>query len=202
MVYHMFEKESRLDWKPEHQERGDSYLQYAENYKDSMLVLLKEVSSRSWGHDYEFAPLLFLFRHYLELQLTGLILYGSVVSPSLRKNLNEFMAKSRTNHSLVMLYEKLKEVEIDKKYWTKELNRLITNFDKLDNRSDRFRYPERNDGNEFYTNDKYFEANFQFYIELTTLSTLKEHIEYAVKSLESLEGYFDSKVFKSKHLWR
>lgn len=156
-----------------------------------MLVLLNEVSLRSCGHDYEILPLLFLFRHYLELQLTGLILYGSVISPKLRKDLNDFMEKARKTHSLVMLYEKLKEVEVDKKYWTKELNRLITNFDKLDNRSDRFRYPERNNGNEFYSNDKNFEHNLQFFQELTTLSTLKEHIDYAVTSLENLEGYFD-----------
>ena len=115
MVNHMFEKRFPLDWKPEHQERGDNYLQYAENYKDSELVLLKEVSLRSSGHDYEILPLLFLFRHYLELQLTGLILYGSIISPNLRNDLNEFMAKARTNHSLVMLYEKLKEVEVDRK---------------------------------------------------------------------------------------
>ena len=207
----MFEKIYPLDWKPRYQEYGDDYLQYAEMYKNVVEILLDNACSRkgydfksldnrlntSHGHDYEILPILFNFRHYLELQLTGLILYGSIISPNLKEDLDAFMIGARESHSLMKLYNKLKTVEIPKKYWTKEITKLIQDFDKLDPRSDRFRYPENRMGIKFYEGDdkKYKkEYNKEFLKKITILTSSIYYMITAIDHFENLEAYFDMRL--------
>lgn len=201
----MFERYYPLHYKPRFQDRGNDYLQYAEMYKNVVETLLDnsystngygfknlpEGLNTSHGHDFEILPLLFNFRHYIELQLTGLILYGSNFSPNLNNNLEKFLVKSRKTHSLMKLYDKLKTVEIEENYFPRALTRLITNLEKLDHGSDRFRYPEDSSGFKFYETDEVYNTNKRFYEELTKLSSLRDHITNAVASLENLEAYFE-----------
>lgn len=201
----MFERYYPLHYKPIFQDRGNDYLQYAEMYKNVVEILLDNTCSiygyefknlpdglnTSHGHDYEILPLLFNFRHYIELQLTGLILYGSNFSPNLNNNLENFLVESRSNHSLMKLYDKLKTVEIDKIYFPQTLTRLITNLDKLDHGSDRFRYPEDSFGFKFYETDEVYNSNKRFYENLTKLSSFVDYVTNAISSLENLKGYFE-----------
>lgn len=54
-----------------------SYLAYGEVYKDAVNSLSEQFDKDNVHHDYGILPLLFIFRHYIELKLTGLILYIS-----------------------------------------------------------------------------------------------------------------------------
>ena len=197
-----------LHYKPT-KERGMDYLQYAEMYKNNVEILLdnllaengyefkvlEECLNTAHGHDYEILPLLFNFRHFLELQLTGLILFGSIISPKLESDLDSFMEKSRKSHSLTSLINKLRHVEIPKSYLNDEIIKFIHDFDKFDGKSDRFRYPEDIKGVSFFTKyDTKFLEYIDFYDGLIQSSYLAEIISRTIFTLKNLESYFDIQI--------
>ena len=55
--------------------RKDGFLQYAFVYKDCVELLLENYEKKPPSHDYGMAPTLFLLRHYVELQLKGILLF-------------------------------------------------------------------------------------------------------------------------------
>jgi len=57
-------------------EKAEVYLQYAAVYKDAIEILLKDFSNHHPPHDYALAPLLALLRHFIEIQLKGIIMHG------------------------------------------------------------------------------------------------------------------------------
>ena len=160
----MHEKIFPLDYRPS-KERGFYYLLYAQIYKNSVEILLdnllsqkgyefqilKERLNDAHGMDHETLPLLFNFRHYVELQLTGLILYGSIISPELNDGLNEFIEQARFDHSLTKLFNKFRQFKIRNGSWDKDLISFILTLDKFDLKSDRFRYPENRDAVQYFT---------------------------------------------------
>lgn len=178
---------------PKWQPCGDNYLLYANVYKTAVKDLLYNLQNHSGhNHDYQNIPLLYLFRHYIELQLTGLILYGSIISDNLSENIDEFIEKARKTHNLMMLLNKLKEVEIPNKYWNKTVTTFITNLDKLDKKSDRFRYPENSNGQIFYgPDDPIYKTNPMFFVDLNKLDVLAADIDNVIQFLEGMETYFD-----------
>lgn len=197
-----------LHYKP-HKQPGNDYLLYAHMYKNNVEILLDNLLSHNGykfkvlesrlnsahGHDYETLPLLFNFRHYIELQLTGLILQGSVISPNLAKDLDEFIGQARSTHSLTTLLNKLRAIEIQKNYWDKKLIKFILQFDKFDPKSDRFRYPENRQGSNFFTQDdaKYEQYN-DFYKNITRSSYLEDIILKTIDTFDNLEVYLDMKI--------
>ena len=201
----MYEKFYPLDYRPS-RERGHYYLLYADVYKNTVEILLdnllaqkgyefqvlKERLNDSHGFDHETLPLLFNFRHYVELQLTGLILYGSIISPELNDGLNKFLEHARKNHSMTNLFNKFRQFKIHIGSWDKNLICFILTPDKFDLKSDRFRYPENRKGVQFFTSEdtKYIEHKY-FYLNLKRASYLHENIIKVIDTLESLETYFD-----------
>lgn len=197
-----------LHYKPT-KERGRDYLLYAEMYKNNVEILLdnllaengyefrvlKECLNTAHGHDYETLPLFFNFRHFLELQLTGLILFGSIISPKLERDLDRFIVKSRTSHSLTTLITKLRQVEIPKSYLDGEIIKFILVFDKFDGKSDRFRYPEDSKGVSFFTEDdtKFMEYS-HFYNGLIQLPYIADIISRTIFTFKNLESYFDIQI--------
>jgi len=194
-----------LHYKPT-EERGLDYLIYAEMYKNNVEILLdnlltengyefrvlEERLNTAHGHDYEILPLLFNFRHFLELQLTGLILFGSIISPKLERDLDSFMESSRKSHSLTSLINKLRLVEIPKSYFDDKIINFIHSFDKFDIKSDRFRYPENRKGVSYFSdNDKKYIEYIEFYNKLMQESYLAEIIPRTIFIFKNLESYFD-----------
>jgi len=188
----MTEKFFQPDFIPKWQPRGDNYLNYANAYKTAVQILLDNLQNTGHDHDYQNIPLLYLFRQYIELQLTGLILYGSIISGNLSENIDEFIKKARTSHNLKTLLDKLKQVEIPDEYWNKTVTTFITNLNQMDNRSDRFRYPENSKGQEFYKpGDSVYQNNKTFYNELNRLDILETRINDVINFLEGMETYFE-----------
>ena len=201
----MHEKIFPLDYRPS-KERGFYYLLYAQIYKNSVEILLdnllsqkgyefqilKERLNDAHGMDHETLPLLFNFRHYVELQLTGLILYGSIISPELYDGLDEFIDKARSDHNLTKLFNKFRQFKIRSGSWDKDLISFILTLDKFDLKSDRFRYPENRDAVQYFTSEdiKYIKHK-HFYINLKSASYLRENIIKVIDTLESLETYLD-----------
>jgi hypothetical protein len=89
-------------------------------------------------------PIFTLYRHHLELQLKWVIRW----SPCCTKDIREWLAGK---HSLVALWDKLKEVYPRFSAWTtprctKACRRLILEFDHHDPNSQASRYPEDKEG--------------------------------------------------------
>lgn len=94
-----------LEYKPIGSRKSDDYLQYAEVYKEAIRSLIKKFSEEPPMHDYSLAPILFLLRQYIELQLKGIIIYG------------EYSAEVIGTHNIVFLYEEALKA-IQKKIWS------------------------------------------------------------------------------------
>lgn len=187
----MIEKTFQLQDKPEYQDKGEGYLLDAHVYKDSVMVLLEHLKNTDIYHDYQIKPLLFLFRHFIELKLKGLILYSSNAFPNSIENIEEFMGEARTTHNLMKLLNKLKDIKIPRIKLPKDFTIFITHLDRLDNDSVRFRYPENSIGSEFYVTDPIYIQNKKFFDEIMQLKNIAKHIETVTEILENLETCLD-----------
>ncbi|MCE2498709.1 MAG: hypothetical protein J4F28_06960 [Nitrosopumilaceae archaeon] len=171
------------------------YLEFGEVYKSALKTLMrhfempdedmqKEIDERTDpgilllpDHDYGIAPLAFLFRHYIEIKLKGLILYkGGSWEPT---------------HDVRWLLEQLKNIlnserEGGDNRLSAETCIIINEFQKLDKNSDGFRYPYGKKGDPSLQNDsallKYFNS----------LSTFKQMVNYVVDDFTNLEGDIDA----------
>ncbi|MCH7560150.1 MAG: HEPN domain-containing protein [Thaumarchaeota archaeon] len=166
-----------------------NYLAYGEVYKSALKSLIahfektdediqKEITNNVDSdilllakHDYGIAPLSFLFRHYIEIKLKGLILYKG----------NSF----ELTHDIDKLFNQLKDI-IDSERFSDETCLIIEEFQILDKSSDGFRYPyttkdapSLQDKNDFL---KYFNS----------LSTFKEMVDFVIDDLTNLEGDIDA----------
>lgn len=175
-----------IGWKPPWESMGGLYLQYAEVYKDAAELLLKDLQELG-GHSYKPLPLLYLFRHYIELQLTGLIAYGAYFSRGLRRDLEMFLEEKRRSHNLMKLFNKLQTYEQSLDF-PKEFSTFLANLDNFDKASDRFRYPENKHGEEYFS--KKFD-NDQFINIINRATELTKYIGVVINHLESIEAYFE-----------
>jgi HEPN domain-containing protein len=162
-----------LEYNPSPWNRAEAWLEYAEVYRDAVRVLLSWIKKNQGGyHDYQILPLLFLFRHYLELQLKGMILQrGGTFRPK--------------EHSLSQLLKLIKLY--DTNGYLVESPLIIRQLSALDERSDVFRYPEDTKGKRYFQ-----QTTVPIYEELTKLFSLSQIIIVTVNELENLEGYFDA----------
>lgn len=166
-----------------------NYLAYGEVYKSALKSLMvnfertdeevqKEITNNVDPdilllpeHDYGIAPLSFLFRHYIEIKLKGLILYKGV----------DF----ELTHDINKLLDDLKNL-VDSERLSDETCLVIEEFQKLDENSDGFRYPYTTRGKPSLQNNndvlKYFNS----------LSTFKEMVEFVMDDLTNLEGDIDA----------
>jgi len=95
-------------------------------------------------HDYSLAPILFLLRQYIELQLKGIIMY------------NEYSHEVIKEHDIVYLYERAHET-IKERYGLDELGlpnedvvKFIHSLGEFDKNAQAFRYPETSGGKDFF----------------------------------------------------
>lgn len=160
-----------IEWSPDYATRAEIFLQYAEVYKEAVEVLLVDLQNRVMHHDYQILPTLFLFRHYIELQLKGLILYnGGMQEPT---------------HNISVLLDRLQELDSSAKL--PNSSSTIRHLNQIDVGSDAFRYPEDKDMRRFFQTI----GNEEFYDQITRLSSLKETISTTIGELENLETHYN-----------
>lgn len=181
MHYHYYP----IDYKPDYEKQAEQYLQYAEVYKDTIQLLLKEYSERPPMHDYSLAPILALLRQYIELQLKGIIMY------------NEQTHATIVSHDIISLYEKAHK-KIQEKYGLSEIGspnddvvRFLTSLGKFDPRAQAFRYPTRKDGKDFFSESERMDPWLRE--RIISLPLLNDVAEKIIGDLEGIEGYLDIK---------
>jgi hypothetical protein len=181
MHYHYYP----LDYKPDYEKQAEQYLQYAEVYKDTIQILLKQYLGHPPMHDYSLAPILALLRHYIELQLKGIIMY------------DEGNIEPIISHKIVSLYRDAHE-KIRKRYNLQELGqpnpdvvRFMKSLGEFDPKAQAFRYPTRKDGKDFFDESEKMDA--WLHDRIISLPLLNDIAQKIIGDLEGIEGYLDLK---------
>jgi len=171
-----------LDYKPEWSTPADAYLQYAEVYKDAILILLSEFTKHEPIHDYALAPVLALLRQYIELQLKGIIMYFE--SPATHK--------PRKGHDIFRFY-KLAHKAVEKRYpvpkANEEVSQFIESLGKFDPKGEMFRYPETLEAKDFRDLSEKLDPLLRE--QIMSISKLRDIAEKVFNDLEGLEVYLD-----------
>jgi hypothetical protein len=175
-----------LIYKPKGSTTAQGFLAYADVYRTATENLLKEYLENPPRPVFSIAPLLYLLRHYIELQLKGII---KLVESSYKPE----------GHDVKALYEKAMNV-IDKKYGLEELGQSDSDcerFIKILGETDASlaRYPQRLDEEDFaidgWLKDRIY-----------TLEAFKDIAEKVISSLEGVEGFLDMKHGNCQENWR
>jgi hypothetical protein len=123
---------------------GDNWAQYISGYKDAADILVDKIIDGRSIRDFLAFPTIFLYRHFIELSLKLIILYGN--------QLYGIQSDYKQTHKLEDLWRDCKV--IIEKNWPKEkeyveiLNateNIIKEFSKIDPSSYETRYPEKKD---------------------------------------------------------
>jgi|APSaa5957512535_1039671.scaffolds.fasta_scaffold174234_1 hypothetical protein len=180
-----------VHWFPETGLQHNQFYAYAEVYKESLITLINEITRNHdlFGnekdrdnhpatlseHDYGIIPAVFLFRHYIELQLKGMILQRG-------GTMNDFNRR----HGLDVLLQLLVN-RIDLPAISENTRQFIRDLAELDSNSQGFRYPYTRGGQRFF--EDLLEE------KMTQVNTLREFMNRAtvvIDDLENQEGRFDS----------
>ena len=158
--------------------RKDGFLQYAVAYKDCIEFLLEEYEKKPPSHDYGMAPALFLLRHYIELQLKGILIFckGQDVK-ELSHNIAELFKK--TEKTVVEIYGKDSIGKPDS-----EVEKFILALGNFSKKGEAFRYPESKDGTPF--SEKLRASDSWFYESITDLRRLKPLMKKVIENLDGL----------------
>jgi len=159
---------------PKESNDSDIFLAYGDVYKgiiEHLLNNFEEIEENC--HDYVIIPILFLFRHYIELKLKGLLLFK-------KQKIN---VKS---HNIYEPLQKIKGIQIHLRISSKTEN-FIKQLNEIDPRGDAFRYSINKKMKRIFDNTK----NKEFFNNINKFSTLKDSIEQVMKDLENIEGDFD-----------
>jgi len=170
-------------------DKAHNYLAYGEVYKSALKSLMvnfektdedvqKEITNNVDPdilllpkHDYGIAPLSFLFRHYIEIKLKGLILYKG--------------SSFEITHNINILLDQLQSLIYSERL-SDETCLIIEEFQKLDKNSDGFRYP-------YTTKDEpSLQDKNNFLKYFNSLSTFKEMVTFVMDDLTNLEGDIDA----------
>ena len=173
-------------------EKDLEYLKYAESYKRTVMILMEVLEKSSSYFHFDVTPLLFNFRHYLELQMTGLILYRLDLNKATQLEFIRFMKKSRETHSLSFYVNNLENYDPNANI-PKEIKKAIIDMNQIDKKGDSFRYPESSKGLKHYRKS----INPNFYNKLANFNSLKSIIINCIKLFEEIkEGYEIEKYAK------
>jgi hypothetical protein len=117
---------------------------YIIGYKEAGDSLVNSVADRSGTADSLIFPIVFLYRHYIELRLKSLLNDGS--------RLLDKEHKQKPEHQLSKLWPKVRNILVE--LWPDEnkddlavFDSLINQFEQVDPHSTTFRYPKDFDGN-------------------------------------------------------
>ena len=129
------------------------------------------------SHDYGIIPAMYLFRHYVELQLKGFILH-------LDKDGYE---KIRNKHNLQALLNLIEEKKTKALRISLESKTFIEYLDTVDQSSQALRYPYDNKGNSIWTNKSDKELKC-----VNTMRHVTQMMDTVFTDLENQEGNLDA----------
>lgn len=116
---------------------------YIIGYKEAGDLLVESVASRRGMADSLIFPIVFLYRHYIELRLKSLLHDGC--------RLLDREYKQKSEHQLLKLWPKVRDILVE--LWPdgdqsqlEAIDRLIMQFEQVDPRSTTFRYPKDLEG--------------------------------------------------------
>jgi hypothetical protein len=124
---------------------------WAKGYKNAANSIVESILEKGNFPDYDAYPVVFCYRHGIELYMKGII-YDTILILEF-ENHNELICDLIKSHNLLKLYNNLKEI-LDKLYeedksLKAELDNIkifLNEFDSIDNGSFSFRYPLNNNG--------------------------------------------------------
>lgn len=130
-----------------HDFRKNHFFGYALAYKEGADRLVEALAEDGYSQHELVLPVVFLYRHYLELHLKELIIEG-------RKALGQPADAIPTGHNIFKLWNELKPIlaQIQAKPYDLRKEELlaveacIKEFSEVDERSEAFRYPVNKDG--------------------------------------------------------
>ena len=123
------------------------------------------------SHALGILPIVFNFRHYVELKLKGLILMKG--------------EKVENTHDIYRLLKKLKEIS-ETRQISNETEAIIKKLQESDNRSDAYRYPCDVGG------EKHFQESNEFLKSVNNFEKFKNDVSIVMSDLSNIEGYFDA----------
>ncbi len=131
-------------YKSEHKQ---SWRSMSESFYRASEFLVKAVVERDANEDIEGVAAVFLFRHYLELVLKGIILHGRWIKPTGENASREEVQKVKNIHELTVLWQWVLEdaqpkiaPEDWKSYDTEFVEQCIADFDAVHQKGFAFRY--------------------------------------------------------------
>ena len=179
-----------VNWFPETGLDHNQFYAYAEVYKESVITIIHEITrefdlennaqvdnhpATLSNHDYGIIPTVFLFRHYIELQLKGMILQRG-------GSMNDFNRNHTLEELLHLLESRTRLTQI-----SQNARQFIIELSELDVTSQGFRYPFTRGGQRFFAD--------LLEQEMTQVNVMKEFLERAeviITDLENQEGFFDA----------
>ncbi|MEZ5357982.1 MAG: hypothetical protein R3F48_04065 [Candidatus Zixiibacteriota bacterium] len=124
--------------------------QFADEYSYAAWILAQHKSTRKGYNDFSTLPIMFLYRHAVELYLKGIFIYGKCID-ALKSNSKIPTDLFSFNHKLEWFVPELKSIcrmaswewppIIQLKNETIELPQVILELSKVDMSSTTFRYP-------------------------------------------------------------
>ncbi|NHJ32598.1 MAG: hypothetical protein FK732_07030 [Asgard group archaeon] len=152
---------------------ADKKFIYSEGYKNAALSMIQKCKESGFWNNILVYPLIFQFRHYLELRLKELIVASrQLVNPDL---------KLIKNHNIMSLWNQFKkqlldiEPESTDKEELKNIERLLIEYHQIDPNSESFRYPTDKKDN-------------------PTLDLKTIDLENFANVMEKIMDFFDSKL--------
>ena len=155
----------------------DELKYYAEAYHKAANKLIEEYGSTGATRDFEAAPIIYLYRHALELYLKAFILGGSnVLSLSGKATMSsqEILNDHKLSRFIAPFEAIIKEVGwswdmgVDGLRNKNDLVSLLAEFERIDSNSYTFRYPTNKDGKSALPSHFSFDL-YQFAIQVDAL---------------------------------
>lgn len=151
-----------------------------EGYKKSTLILLEIISSsEEWlTKDSLVYPMLFNFRHYLEISMKDTLRYYRISN----REINSCGVGFKTEHKLLEIWKELKQYLPHNEDFSK-LECLLMSFDAVDHMSFSFRYPFDNPAKGEYSSKAKFIIDGVIRADLDELSN---NIKYLLEIFEGI----------------
>ena|SRR6266853_973801 len=176
-------------YKSEHKQ---SWRSMTESFYRASEFLVKAVVGREANEDIEGVAAVFLFRHYLELVLKGIVLHGRWIKPTGENATRDEVQKVKNIHELTLLWQWVLEdakPKIDPEHWenydTGFVEHCVAEFDAVHQKGFAFRYSGL--GGEF--------CLFDF----PTLLKQMEHIQQVLGGIETylIETYAQNEKYEA-----
>jgi len=155
----------------------DKRILYIHGYKEAAGLLARHIENKGESQDILIFPIIFLYRHYLELELKNIIIDSHELIDS--------GADVKLDHKISVLWQTCSQLlnKIDSTYPKEELKqvgRLIREFEQIDPLATAFRYPEDKVGKPSLPTEKL--------INIRNVREVFEKIEFVLSCISCFVG--------------